>query len=359
MSLSGVDGRGAVSAGVVELAAGVDAFYFSGRRDDPPELLCLELAGLQATAAAERLPQPFEVSGETFYVQSHGWRQYTFLLKHPFGRIGVTASPQFPAFRVQPETVALHGLGAAETVGWFERIVSELGGEVEFTVSRLDLYSDVQGWVPTAEVEHVMVCRSRDSQHYLTDGRVSSLSFGRRKTGGVLLRLYDKTCQVRDEGLDYWYGIWGDRFDPSRPVWRVEFEFGRKALRSFGVNANADVFERVSGLWASASSELFRVCEPTADQTRSRWPTAAEWAAVQRSALRADAVPLERLQELKRAGSLRRLQGPVTGMLSSFGALTDSRSLDDVLDALPDYLGEYEDWTGRAFMERIEEKRRR
>jgi hypothetical protein len=344
---------------VVEVAWGIDALYLSGRCD-PPEVLGSKLSELQAVAESHRMPQPFEIDGETFMVQGYGWRQYTHLLTHPFGRIGVTLSPQSPAFRIQPLTVALHGLGPEGAVAWFDRVLRAMVPDVDVVVSRLDLYCDLQGWVPTLDVRDQMVCRSRSVVIWLVEGDLGSVTFGRRKGGGLLLRLYDKTRQVFDEGVDYWYPIWGERFDPTRPVWRVEVECGRKALRQFGIDSPADVFDRVGGLWASTTTKSFRLGVPSADQTHCRWRTAPEWEAVQSASLRSDAVPLERLQEAKRAGSLRMLQAPITGVLSSFASLLDEcQSIDDMLDELPDYLEEYERWTSRPFMDRVEEKRRR
>jgi len=144
--------------GVWEVASGVDALYLSGHREAPAWLIA-KLNLLRTRAAEESMPQPYEFGGYRFMVHPRGWGPYTYLLTHPFGRIGVTASSQFPAFRVQPLTIALHGLGAAATFEWFRDVISTEVDDVRFTVSRLDLYCDVQGWVPTAESRHEVVCR--------------------------------------------------------------------------------------------------------------------------------------------------------------------------------------------------------
>lgn len=133
---------------VVELHSGVDAFYSSGYGVPPPEFL-VDLESRQAAAGEAKMAQPVTIGGVEFMVQAHGWRQYTFLLVHPYGRIGITTSEQFPTYRVQPLSVALLGLGAAGAVDWFENAVRSFDPTAEFHVSRLDLCCDVQGWSPT------------------------------------------------------------------------------------------------------------------------------------------------------------------------------------------------------------------
>lgn len=343
---------------VVELASGVDAFYFSGV-GVAPDALCRQLDRLNEVAAAERMPQPVELGGAEFMVQGYGRRQHPYCLVHPYGWMGITQSERHPTFWVEPAAVALHGLGYRETVEWFEAVVRSIDPEALFGASRVDLFCDVGGWSAVVEDRDRMVSRSKQTVLHLNEGTLTGMTFGRRKSGGVMLRIYDKKRQVVEHGLDYWFPIWGDRLDPTRPVWRVEFEVGRKGLRSFGIGWTDDVYERVGALWAAITSKLFRLTVPTADQTPSRWPTDPVWALVQNAALRADAVPLDRLIEHKRAGSLRKLEGPLTGVLSSVGALSDAESIDDALDTAHDMVTHYERWSSRDFMERVTEKRRR
>lgn len=343
---------------VVELSSGVDALYFSGYGVPPPGLID-ELDRLQALAVTEHLPQPIDLDGFDFMVQPHGWRQYTYLLVHPFGRIGISTSEQFPAYRIQPLSVALHGLGAEGAVAWFEAAVRSFDRTAQFKVSRLDLYCDVQGWLPVAACRDRMVCRSRNVTVYEVDAELTGLVFGKRKTAGVMLRIYDKKRDVFDHGHDYLYPVWGDRFDPTLPVWRVEFEIGRKKLLEYGIDSTASVFDRIGGVWADITTGLYRLCVETSDHTKSRWPTDPVWALVQNATLRDGAQPIERLLEYKRLGTLRTLAGPLTGVLSSVGALTAAESVDDVLDHAYDMVERYSQWTGRSFMDRVEEKKRR
>lgn len=346
------------AAGVVELHSGVDAFYSSGYGVPPPEFVA-ELERLQAAATEAKMAQPVDLGGVEFMVQPHGMRQYTYLLVHPYGRIGVTTSEQFPTYRIQPLSVALLGLGAPGAVNWFENAVRSFDPSAEFHVSRLDLCCDVQGWTPAPEAEALMVCRSRHSTHHFEESVLTGLTFGRRKTGGVMLRIYDKKREAHAQGLDYMAPLWGERHDPAEPVWRVEFEIGRKALVQYGMDSTGDVFERIGGVWAAITDTLYRLAVESPDETKSRWPTDPVWELIQTASLRGGSPPIERMLEYKRIGTLRTLQAPLTGMLSSVGALIDASSVDEVLDQTHGMVRDHEVVSGRTFGDRVEEKRRR
>lgn len=348
----------AVAPPVAELYSGIDAFYFSGVGSVPSSVAEV-LPGLRQQAEATRIPQLVEVGGQAFYVQPFGWRQYTYLLTHQFGRIGITESDRFPAYRVQPEAVALHGLGARQAVEWFQSVILSISPDTKFSASRVDLFCDLSGWAPGVEMRDRMINRSRYTSTYQDDDVLTGFTFGRRKTAGVMLRVYDKKREAVSRGHDYWFALWGDSYNLALPVWRVEFEVGRKALVQYGMNSTDDVFDRVGGVWAAISSNLYRLALPTGDNTRSRWPTDPVWEIIQHASLRSDAVPVERLVEAKRQGSLRRLEGPLTGVLSSVGALSGTSDIDETLDVAYDMVRSYESWSSRSFEERVEEKRRR
>lgn len=136
-----------------------------------------------------------------------------------------------------------------------------------FTVSRLDLYVDVQGWWPTGDDRYRFVCRGQTLETYEASGELTGFSFGRRKTGTIVARIYDKTRDADRKGSDFWLDVWGERLDPAKPVFRVEFELARTALREYGLDTVDDVLGAVPALWLSVTSEWLTYRSPTADQT--------------------------------------------------------------------------------------------
>lgn len=100
------------------------------------------------------------------------------------------------------------------------------------TASGLDLYADWQGWDLVSENRHQFMGRASRRDTHEEDGTLTGFEFGRRKTATLAARIYDKTLQVHEKGLDWWPAVWGPAFDPANRIWRVEFEFGREGLRS-------------------------------------------------------------------------------------------------------------------------------
>lgn len=347
-----------VAGRVRELVSGIDAFNFSGKGELPGPLT-ERLAEAREAAADVQVPTLIEFGGEEFAVLGRGQRQYPWQLVHPFGQIGLLADSAFPAVWVQPRAVALHGLGAREAVAWLERVVAAEVPGVVFSPSRVDLFCDVQGWVPTPSTRLDMVCRAKRRITREHGDDLTGLEFGKRGSKAVFLRLYDKSREVFEQGHDHWYPIWGERFDPTLAVWRIEFEVGQRRLAEFGASTIDEAFALVPSIWARMTDEEFRLTQRTGDQTKCRRPTDPIWTHVQRATLRADAVPAVRLIEAARQGTLRKLRPQLSGVLSSVGAMTDATTLDAVLDRAHDLVLDHETWTGRRFMDRVEEKRRR
>ena len=130
--------------GLRELASGVDALYLSGRAVLPePFVECLAAARAQAEASGSS--QAVSIAGVEFDVASHGMGRYRYCLSHRYGQVGVSPSTHLPALRVQPWTQFLHGIGVREACGVFMELLGEELGACVLTVSRLDLYVDVQG----------------------------------------------------------------------------------------------------------------------------------------------------------------------------------------------------------------------
>ena len=153
--------------------------------------------------------------------------------------------------------------------------------------------------------------------------------FGRRTTGTVCGRIYDKTAEQVQKGNDYWPEIWGEAFDPSVPVYRVEFEFGRQGLVEFDLDTPREAVDAAGALWAWATEHWLTYRSPSSDTNRSRWPVAAEWVAVQRASLRAEAHGIERMYQGRRKGELRKLMPVLNGCMAGLAALVGASGIDE------------------------------
>ncbi len=319
---------------MVELASGVDAAYLSGRAELPAALFEV-LEERRAAATEANSPVPLMLAGEEFGVEPRSFGRYRYRLVHRSGLVGVTPSDRLPALRVQPRAEFLHAVGPAEAFRFFERVGEGLaGGPVAWGLSRLDLFCDLQGWELVGDDRHRFVCRGQARVTHEEGEAFTGFEFGRRSSKTVCARIYDKSHQVESKGLDWWPRVWGDRYDESRPVLRVEFEIGRQGLGEYQVDTPWEGLAAAPRLWASVSSDWLTYRTRTADGTRARWPVAPAWAAVQTVSLRSDAVGMDRVRAGRRHGELRKLLPQLVGYLATTGAIVGTDDLASTLGAV-------------------------
>jgi hypothetical protein len=339
----------------VELVSGIDALYLSGRGELPGDLLAT-LDAVRSVAAEQGSPVTHSLGGYPVEVLGHGWGKYRYCARHELARFGFTSSESLPAVRVQPTSLAIHALGPETTVLWVRNVLDAAGLDVRLQVSRLDLHSDWQGlWVEAEERQNFVGYANRRAL-YEVDETLSGLNIGSRG-GALYARIYDKTREVEQTGHDWWIELWGERFDPERPVLRVEFEFSRDGLREFAIDTPEDAFEQLGPLWAYATGSWLSLRTPGLDETRARWSVDARWQAVQRSALAGGALPAERIRAGEKAGSLRKLMPQLVGYLTSAAVHLGTADLFDTFDALGPHVDVFERQTGVTFGDRVDEKR--
>jgi hypothetical protein len=108
--------------------------------------------------------------------------------------------------------------------------------------------------------------------------------FGR---GDLAARLYDKTLEIQHSGKPWFRQVWArsPAYDPSAPVWRLEFQVKREALRDmrakpvdgepFAIDTWSDGLAHARALWRYLSSRWLALRLPRTGKTRQR--VAPEW----------------------------------------------------------------------------------
>lgn len=340
---------------VTELASGVDAFYLSGFGEVPARLFTrLEELKTEAMSAGE--PVTFALGTVEFRVNPKGLPHYPVRLDHEYCAVGVTASRHLPALRFQPRAEVLHTIGPAGAAEWFLRTFEPAMGDLTLGVSRLDLFVDVQGWEPAAEDRHRFVKRARSQVTYEETEELTGFRIGTRKSG-MTFRLYNKTEDAAKKRVGFWPVLWGERFDPSRPVWRAEAELHRAVLKQFGADTPSKALARVGSIWRYMTEEWLSLRVPTADATRSRWPVDPRWQVIQQASMANGAVPIERVSEANRRAELSWWLPRLLGSIASCGALIGANSAAEALDAVPGLVELYELQGGRGLEDRLIECR--
>jgi hypothetical protein len=347
--------------GVVVLSAGVDSLYASAV-GAPASCHLTTAQERKAAAAAEEQPVVWEPegAGRAFLVRPHGWRGFPIWLTSPAMDVCMGGGKALPALYLWMQAAFLHQVGVEVAVEEAERVraalvrerearpdpdgewprpdgwcgehrpaQAALGGEL--TASRIDLYVDVQGWQPEREDFPRFVCRAQrkwefeaDRQMYTRGRRLSGFTFGR---GAVLARIYDKTLELAVRGETWPEVIWRNA-DRERPVWRVELQFRRPALKAFGLRTVADVLAVRQELWDYGMRWL-SLREPDGDSNRSRWPEAPEWRVLREAVMGSPRSELVR--ERKEAASRQRLLRGFVGYATSLAACGADDDLEEAL----------------------------
>jgi len=156
-----------------------------------------------------------------------------------------------------------------------------------------------------------------------------------------MARIYDKTLELKPRKADWPVALWKDP-DPAQPVWRIEFQFRRDALRTFAIQTAADALALRQGLWDYATGQWLSLRTRDQDANRARWSEAPEWSVIREAQVGSPCSPLVR-QRIRNADRLKLLQG-FLGYASSLAAYGEEdemeRAFDDVIPDARRYLAE-------------------
>lgn len=213
---------------LVELVSGVDALYASSRTAVTGEFFRMPMEMKEFAGEADLSLPLLNISGQSFGVSNYSWGRYPVFLEHEFGRLGFTKSEKLPGIRLQIHSKYLHAVGAEKALDWFTQRLHEIEVHPAWTLSRLDLFADVQGWDLHHYDKEQFRTRASDLTSRKVSNRFSGFEFDRRKTGSINVRIYDKTLEMLKSPNGWTVEQWGSRFDHDHPVWRTEFEFHTK-----------------------------------------------------------------------------------------------------------------------------------
>jgi hypothetical protein len=231
-----------------ELASGIDALYLLGWGEVSPALLD-DRAKAKEAARSSSESTPLDLGSFVASVSRSGLNRYPYCLPFPEGRLAITDSHKLPPLHVQPSAEFIHAVGPTAAVEHFTRIADAFVDGLRWSATRLDMFSDWQGWMPEADDRRRFVGRAVNRVTHEVDDELSGFEFGRRKTKTVMARLYDKIRDMQARGSDWWLDVWGTAHDPAQRVLRVEFELGRAGLTQYGIDSAAPAIELAPRLW--------------------------------------------------------------------------------------------------------------
>jgi len=189
-------------------------------------------------------------------------------------------------------------------------------------------------------------------QTHLVGRRFSGFTFGK---GDVVCRIYNKTLLMASRGEHWQEEVWVG-CDPELPVWRLEFQLRRRALRRFSLEMMEQALDARQSLWQYLT-EWISLRQPCADGNRGRWKEASGWSVLRSAQLGSPASAL--VPARRREASQERLVRGFVGYATSLGAVGPEQDMDEFLRWAGAISARYLRDTGRDFSEVVESKRRR
>lgn len=197
---------------------------------------------------------------------------YPFVLENEHYRIECGPN-NAPSFFVTFRSQALWQHGPA----WLHEHFLSWASAAGFTpikpegVSRVDFAFDYH--LPVIDFDQdSFVSRSTKDTQYRDSGRVQTFTFGK---GDVVLRLYDKVAEIREQSDKVWfYLLWGR----DEGVWRIEWQVRKPVLRRFGIRTFQELEEQQGHVLRYLATEHDTLRVPNGDSNRSRWALHPLWA---------------------------------------------------------------------------------
>ena len=344
------------------LASGIDTLNLSvkGTIREPVWDLLSEVQR-RARANEDVAPLAFPVTEEAFECRPYGWRGYTYWLSSPDYEVMVGKSAKFPAVLVQMHSPFLHSVGIDPALDQVERVLrlDLIEGPFKQGVSRIDVHADLQGWdLRTADLDRfVGYGRHRgvfDRRMFQSGSRLDGFQFGK---DALLARLYDKTAEIRKHGVSWLPDLWGEAFDPSSTVWRLEFQFRREALTEFHFNTVDEVIASVQDLWHYGTVKWLSLHVPTKDRRRRRWPLDPAWEEVRAVRIAPTMTGVVR-RRIEQASELKLVRG-IQGYATSLAAVRGQEKPDNAWADIRTLTFRYHADKGLVFEDEVSRKRER
>jgi len=317
---------------------GVDSLYLSWSgtlNQEFDDLLTNLKEKAQSPNPAEESQAVLRLLDHHFEVSDKGQGRFPFLIKDNWFDIQIsrTSSTSMPLAMAKISSELLTKSGFSASVRKLESIISQLGDIEQQKISRIDICVDFFTEFDLEKIPRIAWLNKASRLSLEYDGfRLTGFMFGK---GGVIVgRLYDKAWEIETVSKKtFFYPLWVEGgWLGELPVWRMEFQFRREALKGMGVDSTQDLDENLNGLWQYCCQKWLRLTLPSnSDTARTRWPNHPLWTALQEARLGSGTMqPLYRTRK-ERLPSNERLCVHGLSSITSIMARDGISSLDEAL----------------------------
>lgn len=295
----------------------------------------------QSRAALDQAAAQLMVADRCFAVCDKGAGRFRFKLEDNcfFIRLAQASAGGLPVAYCQIRSHYLCHVGAEVATAELRSVLEALAEiESDETVSRIDLAVDfVSSLNMEAWTRQAWVSRVSYRQAHSVGQRFTGWTVGRNCP--LSLRMYDKSFEVETQSKKYYlHEIWDAAgWAPWDDVWRIEGQFRRGCLRSFGLGNLASVLGALPGLWMHLLDSIRLTVPNVLDETRGRWPTHPLWESLARVPWQGSQSHLTRIPAASGAPSEAYIGRQVAALLTSVmarEALLEPGSGFDVLRRL-------------------------
>jgi hypothetical protein len=302
-------------------------------------------------AQAENLPQSFLIEETELFMQPKGLAPWSYLLTNEEFHLRASGKGHVPCVSVRLAAFGLALRGHEALWAQAKRCAQAIGG-TEGAISRLDIAVDFQGHVPTYEEMRDTTCPSGFRPVYPNTEHPETFQFGK---GDVVVRLYNKTKQMKDERKPWMQELWAGQPDyrPDEDVWRFEAQYRREALRGMGIISVEEAFKR---LQAALIIGLYWIAPRVrTEDNLSRCELQAWWREL---LAKFPGEPLPRIKQAKRVSGFNVLVPQMLGLLVSAAAYAEVYTVEAAMrlqmDAFRSYIADHD----KSFGERVRERQR-
>lgn len=314
------------------LFKGIDSLYLSYQGEMDPQI-SWEIANrklfAQSRKAEDQAKAQWEVGAHLFEVADKGQRSgtsggFAYILEDAAYRIALSASGSraLPLAYVKVSSAYLAHQRPEAIVKELSAIIETFGVVDPPSLSRVDLFVDFQSEFEMEDFRReCWVTRAGGFDTHARMGQFTGYSIG--LGGAIGGRLYNKTLEIKKSKKTYFDELWQrGGADPSRPIWRLEFEVSREILNELRILNFDGLMRNQGGIWAYATQTWLRLTEPRqGDSNRARWPTHPLWQALSEVRWRLDDEPLIRRFSTARTPAEGRLCRFLISYITSYMAL--------------------------------------
>ncbi|MBI4968121.1 MAG: hypothetical protein HZC25_08365 [Rhodospirillales bacterium] len=284
------------------------------------------------------------LGGESFALLPYGGKPYSYTLKNPAFLIRLGENIR-PSCHVQFLSQALWQDGPefckSRFLAWCRAL--RLVATRPETVSRADWAFDFHLEGIDFDSEQFVTSAAK-KQVFTEHDRAQTFQIG---TSDVVVRVYDKVAEIEQASEKGWFfDLWGQ----DRCVWRVEFQIRGERLKRAGIRTLEDLNLLGPDLLREIATHHTRLCKPSSDSNRSRWPLHPLWqalleaiAAMPQTGLIADIQP-EKAIDWRLWNQSKSVYGYLKGMTALVmerDSLDQPPDLDAALGPIIDLIGQH------------------